>query len=451
MNKIFLLSIMILFLGCKQSEAQISSKTIIKSENNDLIGSWEWSDNSKNVDVPESLFTLIIEKINGDNIIARYCAIADSGNKIDCSNDEKEFNLKGIIKNNKITATFNSFFGGKNGKVEITINGNTLSWKIVQKPNGGEYYAPDSCILTKVKEKKISEANKNTFSKFYNKIPTLTQSIAVEKLKKNKIFDNSFFNYKYDKDYFTIDAFNVVGKFEINNNKFIIYNFTLVGEGEGFQEDVFLVNAYTYDGKYLDNLILKGNIGGEGGSNSYENSKIENNNFTINVKESFFESSTGLNYVVSVNNKINKYRFDDKFILYEEKYDCLNLDFNNYFESIKKSFDEKKPNIIVSDCAVKLKSYMYCYPLSNITITKYNDIAYYLEQARAYKESIFLLKEILSKYPDRVVAYLNLGDAQWGFDQNEKAKTSYQKYVELMKTQGKDLNKIPKRVYDRIK
>ena len=43
------------------------------------------------------------------------------------------------------------------------------------------------------------------------------------------------------------------------------------------------------------------------------------------------------------------------------------------------------------------------------------------------------------------------GDAQWGFDDNENAKKSYLKYISLMKSQGKDLNKIPKRVHERIK
>ena len=40
---------------------------------------------------------------------------------------------------------------------------------------------------------------------------------------------------------------------------------------------------------------------------------------------------------------------------------------------------------------------------------------------------------------------------KWGFDENEDAKKSYQKYLSLMKSQNKDLNKVPKRVYERIK
>jgi hypothetical protein len=90
-------------------------------------------------------------------------------------------------------------------------------------------------------------------------------------------------------------------------------------------------------------------------------------------------------------------------------------------------------------------------PITKENITIYNNAAYNLIEAENYNEARIILLDIVSFSPDRVVAYLNLGDAQWGFDQNEKAKKSYQKYVELMKTQGKDLNKIPKRVYERIK
>ncbi len=84
-------------------------------------------------------------------------------------------------------------------------------------------------------------------------------------------------------------------------------------------------------------------------------------------------------------------------------------------------------------------------------LSELNDIAYYLTESRAYKEAIFLLEQIIEQYPDRVVAYLNLADAQWGFDDKEEAKNNYNTYISLMKSQGKDLSRIPKRVYERIK
>lgn len=84
-------------------------------------------------------------------------------------------------------------------------------------------------------------------------------------------------------------------------------------------------------------------------------------------------------------------------------------------------------------------------------ISLMNDKAYYLEQVGAYEEAIYILNKIIIKEPGRVVAYLNLGDAQWGINKKLDAKKSYEKYVELMKIQGKNIKKIPQRAYDRIK
>ena len=89
-------------------------------------------------------------------------------------------------------------------------------------------------------------------------------------------------------------------------------------------------------------------------------------------------------------------------------------------------------------------------PVSIKNVSNYNDAAYYLIEGKNYNEARIILLEIVKFSPDRIVAYLNLADAEWGFDEKQDAKKSYQKYIELMKKQGKDLKKIPKRAYDRI-
>lgn len=99
----------------------------------------------------------------------------------------------------------------------------------------------------------------------------------------------------------------------------------------------------------------------------------------------------------------------------------------------------------------KISDILKAYPISNQNITIYNDAAYNLIEGENFNEARIILLDIVNFSPDRVVAYLNLGDAQWGFDDNENAKKSYLKYISLMKSQGKDLNKIPKRVYERTK
>lgn len=80
----------------------------------------------------------------------------------------------------------------------------------------------------------------------------------------------------------------------------------------------------------------------------------------------------------------------------------------------------------------------------------YNDIAYYLEKGSNYVESIYILEKVIEKYPNRTVAYINLGDAYWGLEEKDNASQAYQKYIELMKASGKEC-KIPQRVYDQIK
>jgi tetratricopeptide (TPR) repeat protein len=67
----------------------------------------------------------------------------------------------------------------------------------------------------------------------------------------------------------------------------------------------------------------------------------------------------------------------------------------------------------------------------------YNDKGYYLEQSGLYKEAIYLLEKIIENFPDRTVAYINLGDAYWGLGKKEHAKKAYLVYVEQMTSKNK--------------
>ncbi|MTI29549.1 tetratricopeptide repeat protein [Xanthovirga aplysinae] len=87
--------------------------------------------------------------------------------------------------------------------------------------------------------------------------------------------------------------------------------------------------------------------------------------------------------------------------------------------------------------------------ITNENLSKYNDIAYYFEQGGAFQGATFLLEYIIKNFPDRIVAYINLGDAYWGLEEEEKAIKAYGKYVELMKDSGKE-QRIPERVFDRV-
>jgi len=161
-----MLLIFLLLLGCKKSEDITETKVINESElksieqkstneeNVPIEGKWEWTYNPNNEDVPDMLFTLSIQKSNGNEFIAQYCAIAEKGNRIDCSN-EKEYNVKGIIKGNKIEATFYSFFDNKKTKANVELlilNKDSIQWQIIKQVDF-EFYAPTKCIIIKEKKK----------------------------------------------------------------------------------------------------------------------------------------------------------------------------------------------------------------------------------------------------------------------------------------------------------
>ncbi|WP_171817617.1 tetratricopeptide repeat protein [Chryseobacterium sp. StRB126] len=91
------------------------------------------------------------------------------------------------------------------------------------------------------------------------------------------------------------------------------------------------------------------------------------------------------------------------------------------------------------------------YPLSQKNVDDYNNIAFALLNNGNQKVAIELLTQIISKFPNRTVTYLNLADSYWNIGEKDKAKQHYNKYISLMKSQKKDLRKVPVYVYTRTK
>lgn len=80
-----------------------------------------------------------------------------------------------------------------------------------------------------------------------------------------------------------------------------------------------------------------------------------------------------------------------------------------------------------------------------------NDLAYYLQQNKKPLEASIILSSITQNFPERTVAYLNLGDALWDLNSpgfQEASRKYYKIYSEKMKSSGKQ-NNIPKRVEER--
>ncbi|PDO89726.1 hypothetical protein [Kosakonia sacchari] len=107
----------------------------------DFSGQWHGSESN------ESTLTLKLSQQN-NKLTGSYCFISQRGNRIDCP-DEQQDNLRGEVKNNTAIVTFDSSFGGKNGKATLVINGDKLAWHLTQPPEHGDYYAPENYALVK--------------------------------------------------------------------------------------------------------------------------------------------------------------------------------------------------------------------------------------------------------------------------------------------------------------
>lgn len=202
--------------------------------------------------------------------------------------------------------------------------------------------------------------------------------------------------------------------------------------------------------------LLKGNFGNQFYI-YFENScttKTIKQLYKLNWKENKFKLLCKEYFEID-NDKVNsKITYYDNYIL-----DSLNL------LDLSEDLKNKKTNVVdvyfynkkignKKLTKVKISSYpqIDVYDtLDQNNLKMYNDIAYILFLNKEYAESTFLLAKIIVRFPKRVVAFLNIADCYWELKESTKAIEHYKKYIELMTEQKKDLNKIPKYVYDRIK
>ncbi len=106
----------------------------------------------------------------------------------------------------------------------------------------------------------------------------------------------------------------------------------------------------------------------------------------------------------------------------------------------------------------ELIEYLETVPINDSTVYLFNDLAFFVIESKIRSQqvseniytAITILENILYRYPKRTVAYINLGDAYWGLEEKDNARQAYQKYIELMKANGKE-SKIQKRIFDRMK
>ncbi|GFD76208.1 hypothetical protein KUL113_56280 [Tenacibaculum sp. KUL113] len=129
-----------------------------------------------------------------------------------------------------------------------------------------------------------------------------------------------------------------------------------------------------------------------------------------------------------------------------QEYKTPNIE--EYYEKIKKARNEKNTLSSISN-EIVLAFIINNIDVSEGNLSKYNDIGYFLEQSGLYEEAVYILEVIIKEFPNRTVAYINLGDAYWGLGKKEEAKQAYKIYIEQMKAKNKE-SKIPSQVLERI-
>ena len=175
-----------------------------------------------------------------------------------------------------------------------------------------------------------------------------------------------------------------------------------------------------------------------------ENSEVEYEDHLPNISVDYHPYSLGIDG--------KKYPANEKLYLQDslQNKKISETIFNEEYNKLKSSKYLKKYDFKYSyeDLYLLIKNI----PITEINIDKYNNLAFYIAQnEKKIPEAIYLYKQILQKYPNRTVAYLNLADSYWAIGNQDLAKEHYKKYVEQMKSQNKDLKKISKEVWIRVK
>ena len=140
--------------------------------NNNLLlsGHWKMSEYTDNrSDIPYHLLDMNISIDKKKNVTGTF----EYYYKWTAHIDDAEFTSK--LQNNSFIFSFDSSFGGENGKVRITINDNcSLKWDLIQEPNG-DFFAPYEANLG------IEKLEVNNFCKYNKKSTIQTQKQALYK------------------------------------------------------------------------------------------------------------------------------------------------------------------------------------------------------------------------------------------------------------------------------
>jgi tetratricopeptide (TPR) repeat protein len=175
----------------------------------------------------------------------------------------------------------------------------------------------------------------------------------------------------------------------------------------------------------------------------------ENNYYNIVKVETFVtdKHSFGTNCEERIIEQNNTLQIDNVFFPSKKCTKLLNQDNLMSLQNLVLIMQKYKFKNIISISDINL--YLIQNILGNHNLVIYNNIAYYLQKAGANQEAVFLLEKIIEKFPNRTVAYYNLGDAYWELGEKDKATKAYTTYIEQMCDKGLQ-KKIPEEVLRRV-
>ena len=231
----------------------------------------------------------------------------------------------------------------------------------------------------------------DSFDDFYQSLPVLSMPIDSNNTVTGIYVDSKFFHFDdddysyYDKpivetdNYFTLKNLKAIGRFEMGDIKFILYDFTFDGIGEGFNEDIKLINAFDKNGKYLDELMVAG-------KDRHEDHIFY---FSSMIKDQLFHIKLDSVYDVEDKTTIDlTYQFrDNQFWLKKPPVNCQTVNLQQY---LNKLTEQEFADI---DDIVAFSDYIDCYPISD-NLQTYKQIAEYINNARSYFLSSAELKKL---------------------------------------------------------
>ncbi len=232
----------------------------------------------------------------------------------------------------------------------------------------------------------------DSFDDFYQSLPVLSMPIDSNNTVNGIYVDSKFFHFDDDDDYsyydkpivetdnyFTLKNLKAIGRFEMGDIKFILYDFTFDGIGEGFNEDIKLINAFDKNGKYLDELMVAGKDRHEDHI-FYFSSMIKDQLFHIKLDSVYDdEDKTTIDLT---------YQFrDNQFWLKKPPVGCQTVNLQQY---LNKLTEQEFADI---DDIVAFSDYIDCYPISD-NLQTYKQIAEYINNARSYFLSSAELKKL---------------------------------------------------------